>query len=549
MKKLLTLIIFSVMGYYSLQAQERFLDEVFDGVVVTENVTYGVNATLLYLPQTGEAVPQALLADIYEPAGDTMAQRPLVLVFHTGNFLPNVLNGQISGTMRDSAVVEICNRLARKGFVAASCDYRLGWNPLADNQPERALGLIQAAYRGIQDGKTAVRFFKKGAVDGGNPFRIDPNRITAWGHGTGGYLVLGMATLDNYLKIPQTTNGPGKFVLDTDGDGIPETPMVVPAFHGDVEGKVLTVTPMAAFGLPAGDTTNYPNHVLYYDGTEISSSYNLTVNIGGAIGDISWIDSNTNPIITVQSPYDIFAPYDDATLIVPTTGDPIVRVQGGLAIQRKMNELGRNDIFYDYVLDDDVTTLAKTNSETAGHEYLECLYPFIRPANSNGFDEGVVIDWWDPDAPAPGAGMNIPWNLLPHPSGGTFHEQGLILNENMSAEKARANIDEIMAYISPRMCIGLDLPCADMFSGVKDVTLEPSILSVSPNPASDYINIKVEDMTIERIQVVDMSGRLVKDEVVNDTQFSMQISGLNTGMYLVKAYLEKGVAATKIMVK
>lgn len=90
--------------------------------------------------------------------------------------------------------------------------------------------------------------------------------------------------------------------MDLNGDGIPETPMVVPAYHGDIEGKDLTIAPDGAFGLPAGDTTNYPNVVEY------SSDFNLCVNVGGALGDISWVDENTVPIITVQSAFDIFAP-------------------------------------------------------------------------------------------------------------------------------------------------------------------------------------------------------------------------------------------------
>ena len=263
MKRFYTLFTFIFLFCaVSMTAQERYLDEVFDNVTVTSDVTYGVNATVLFLPSVGEAVPIPLTMDIYEPEGDTEAARPLMLVFHTGNFLPNVTNGQISGTKTDSSAVEICTQLAKRGYVAASVTYRTGWNPLADNQPTRALGLIQAAYRGIQDGRTAIRFFRADAANDNN-YRIDTDRIAVWGNGTGGYLTLGLATLDSYDEIVNTTNGPAKFILDTDGDGIPETPMVVEAFHGDIEGKALTVVPFDGFGLTAGDTTNYPNHVEY----------------------------------------------------------------------------------------------------------------------------------------------------------------------------------------------------------------------------------------------------------------------------------------------
>jgi len=407
MKKLFTLI-FALCIVTLMNAQERYLDEVFTDVTVTTDVEYGVNATVLTLPQLGEAVPESLKLDIYEPTNDTAEDRPLVLVFHNGNFLPIVTNGQISGTKQDNSVVDICNSLARRGFVAASVDYRLGWNPFAETQPLRALGIIQAAYRGVQDGRNSVRYFRKTVAEDGNPYRINTEKVTAWGVGTGGYITLAMASLDDYDEITMTTNGPAKFLLDTDGDGAPETPMVFPPYHGDINGVAETVTPMEGFGLPAGDTTNYANYPTY------SSEINLTVNIAGALGDLGWLDENTKPIITVQSVNDMFAPYGDAVLSVPGQNLAVVQVQGG----------------------------------------------------NVGLDEGVVLNWWDPAGPSPAnsAGMGIPWNMLPHPSGGTFHDQGLVLNQDMSAEKSRANLTKVLGFVMPRAVVALDLPAKELFA-------------------------------------------------------------------------------------
>lgn len=152
-----------------------------------------------------------------------------------------------------------------------------------------------------------------------------------------------------------------------------------------------------------------------------------------------------------------------------------------------------NTIFNDYIFDDEVTAEARANSETAGHPYYEGLYPFINPPNSNGLDEGVVINWWEPGALSPPIlpdfPNGVPWNMLPHPSGGTFHDQGLLLNEGMSAEKSIANINKIMSYVTPRACVALDLPCADLYTSTKDIVLDPSIMTLSPNPASTSINI------------------------------------------------------------
>src|SRR6187401_2506643 len=83
-------------------AQSIFLEEVFDEVQVTKDQIYGVNATILAFQVYHEAVPQPLAMDVYEPVGDTAALRPLVIFWHTGNFLPYPQNGNIGGTRTDS---------------------------------------------------------------------------------------------------------------------------------------------------------------------------------------------------------------------------------------------------------------------------------------------------------------------------------------------------------------------------------------------------------------------------------------------------------------
>ena len=113
-------------------------------------------------------VAQPLVADVYTPVGDSNDARPLMLVFHTGNFLPFPANNGTGGTIKDSTVVEVCTRLAKRGYVAAAVDYRLGWNPIDPSQDIRKFFLINAAYRGVQDCRTAVRYFRKDVADGGN---------------------------------------------------------------------------------------------------------------------------------------------------------------------------------------------------------------------------------------------------------------------------------------------------------------------------------------------------------------------------------------------
>lgn len=560
MKKIFTLL-FSLAFTFLAEAQNtRYLDEIFTEVTVTSDIEYGVNATVLTLPQFGEAVPESLKLDIFQPVGDTETNRPLMLVFHNGNFLPIVTNGQISGHKLDNSVIDMCTSLAKRGYVAAAVDYRLGWNPFAETQPLRALGIIQAAYRGLQDGRNSIRYFRKTVAEDANPYGIDESKISVFGIGTGGYLGLAMGSLDDYLEILNTTNGPAKFILDVNEDGIPETPMIVEAFHGDINGVVETITPTDGFGLPAGDTTNYVNYPTY------SSEYNLTIHVGGALGDISWVDSSSTPIITVQSVFDQFAPYDDAVLSVPGQNLDVVRVQSGNVIHEKLEALGLNDIYNDYDLTIGIaataTAEAAANSVTADHDVFPALFPWIRPVNNFGLDEGVVLNWWDPNGATPlnSPAMGAPWNLVPHPTvnpvtmeAWSFHEQGQLLNENMSAEKSRTNRDLVLEFVLPRTCIVLDLPCKSEFepSSVDDNELASDLVSAFPNPTSNSLSVKAEQQRqMNTINIYNVDGKLVQTYTnLLATQKNIDVTDYTNGLHIMKVYFEDGVVTKKVMIQ
>ena len=214
-------------------AQTRYLDEVFSDVTVTSDIQYGTNVTVITALQGLPPAAQPLVLDLYEPTGDTETERPLLLYFHTGNFLPIYVNGSPQGTKTDSTAVEICTRYAKMGYVVASVDYRVGWNPTAATQSERTLQLIQAAYRGVQDSRTAVRFFRKTAAEDSNPHGIDTDKIGMIGEGTGGYITMASAGISSYNDIILDDMGAPitKFFYDP-GDGS-SIPMVVEAIHGD----------------------------------------------------------------------------------------------------------------------------------------------------------------------------------------------------------------------------------------------------------------------------------------------------------------------------
>ena len=522
MKKLNFLLLFFTMSFAAavgLKAQDGlYLEPQFD-VQVTSDITYGVNATILpvLFQQADEAIPRPLLMDVYEPVGDD-GNRPVMLVFHTGNFLPFPDNNGTGGTKTDSTVIELCTRLAQRGYVAAAVDYRKGWNPVDPSQDRRKFFLINAAYRGVQDARTAVRFMRLLAEDGDdqgnvNPFQIDPSKIGLWGVGTGGYVVAATATIDRYEEIVIP-----KFLIDL---GAGPVAMVTEGVNGNIFGTSVGQVPPVYPVLPAGDTLCYPNHVTYASGDTIPSDITVTVNNGGALGDISWIDENTQPWISFHTPLDAFAPYTTGTLRVPGTNDPddpsddfaVVEVSGSYDIQARMNELGNNDIFD--MLDPDLLDYSEVAD--ARNDGNNGLFPF---------PTGDPLD-------------SAPWDF--------YAADNPNADEPPMPERARMYWDTAMAYAGVRICLAMELGCN--LTDLSTVSpLEVNLLA-APNPSVDEIQISVApEYTIQAMELYDVGGRLMRTYFdVNNHQHTVYRNELSAGIYYLRVRLEEGVVFQKLL--
>ena len=423
-------------------AQTRYLDEVFSDVTVTSDIVYGTNITVLPALTSDPPAAQPLVLDLYEPAGDTETERPLLLYFHTGNFLPQYINQSGLGTKTDSCAVEICTRYAKMGYVVASVDYRLGYNPTAPTQVERTTQLIQAAYRGVQDSRTAVRFFRKSIVEDSNPYSVDGDVIGMIGEGTGGYISLASSTIEGYNDIILEDDGVtpiSKFWYDP-GDGS-FIPMVAESIHGDVDATTDGFLPASLGGIQLC----MANHVGY------SSDFNFQVNLGGALGDLNWLDEGDLPMVSVQCPHDPYAPYESAVLIVPGVNLPIVEVSGAQDIHEEINGYATNNnaVFAEAGLDD---TASENNYGWDG------LFPVLNSYSA----EGTPLEPFD----------SAPWQWWSEAAVGAYDDLAgtsilatqLSLNPTMGEAEAMGWLDQILDYNTPRMGLALGLVTADQIN-------------------------------------------------------------------------------------
>ncbi len=484
-----------------LSAQTRYVDEVFSSVDVTQNVLYGQNVTVLPALQGQPPALQPLIADVYEPTGDTLSARPLMLFVHTGNFLPRIINGSLVGTLRDSTVTEICTRLAKRGYVVASIDYRTGWNPLASTQTERTKLLLQAVYRAVQDGRTAVRYFRFDA-DNGNTFSIDPNRIGVMGEGSGGYVALAMATLNRLDEVQLD-----KFIDFTDPQN--PVPFVDTNILGNFEGL--------GNGAPIdtlGNTFNNPNHPGY------SSEISFCVNMGGALGDSSWLEGGEVPMVSFHCQSDPFAPYEIGTVVVPTTQANVVEVIGSKRVIERANDFGNQPDEW-FSINDDYTTRA---FQLHGNGY-EGLYTFVTASPEAG-----PWQWWNP-AEDTTANMDL-------------HNSGLLTNPGMSKAKAMLYLDTVFGYLSPRLAESF--ATADIEPTSVETLQANEGVSVYPNPVSNVMMV-ASKQNIESVKLFDLTGALV--ETINATSSIVEIKRADkpAGIYFVEVQTATSKQIVKVL--
>jgi len=227
----------AVLWTADLEGQTRYWDEVFSGVAVDSGVLFGANVNL-----AGQV--QLLRLDCYQPIGDASLKRPLLVWAHGGGF--------VAGNRSDLKAKAMCTAYAKRGYVAASVDYRYG---VADTT--NPVSYMESILRTVQDAKAAVRFFRKNA----SAYRVDTTRIFFGGSSAGGVTALLMAYWDQD-EIPKGLN--------------PEV--------GGLEGN--------------SGNSGY------------ASAVHAVLNCWGGIPDTSWIDAGEPPVAGFHGMLDQTVPYD-----------------------------------------------------------------------------------------------------------------------------------------------------------------------------------------------------------------------------------------------
>tara|TARA_B100000575_G_C23121730_1_gene649253 strand:+ start:1160 stop:2329 length:1170 start_codon:yes stop_codon:yes gene_type:complete len=286
MKKIVSIfLILLFLAPAFLKSRLRYKNEIFNDVIKTEDVIYG-NAPDIPFNFAFEWFTENidLTMDIYEANGDTATNRAVIIFMHPGAFF--------TGNNEVDDMVALSVTSAKKGYVAVSLSYRLGYNILS------SYSAIRAVYRSVQDASAAIRYLREHHIDYG----IDYDNIFIWGSSAGAFAGLHLSYIEDEDRLESTYG---------DGWADPDLGCI------DCEGNNLT----------------------HY------SKPNAVVSCWGAMLDINWIDEYDKiPLIMFHGSFDDVVPINSGYPF--TIGFTLPFVFGSNVIHNKLNTFNiKNELY------------------------------------------------------------------------------------------------------------------------------------------------------------------------------------------------------------
>ncbi len=478
MKYCLLILLFPL---FTMAQPCRYQIRMFSGFTKTANVQYAtapaINAPYLVESFTSN---QNLVVDIFQPNSDTAQKRALIIFAHSGGFL--------NGSKNNEDMQALCDSFAHRGYVTASMQYRLGFNPLSSNASERAV------WRGIQDASAAVRFFKQNA----GLYKIDTTKIFLWGSSAGAFMAMGLPFVDDTERPASTYSGSFRPNLGCK----------------DCSGNVFTHT----------------------------SSIAGTISCWGATGDTAWIKNNNNtPVLLFHGSGDATVPFAEG---YPFGLPTIAYVRGSQQINEQLN---RTSIYHEYypeiglgheywgtsngtfipagptVYWNDILTKAK--DFILGR--MTGLPACILPVSLSGFAANIVHEktnlYWNTSSE-----LNLVHIIVERSADGIiYHGLTTVLPKGNNGNGAYYTATDSHPYsgINYYRLKLVDFNGSFTYSDIVTVKTNPKAVLITqlyPNPVQNHLNIELQSAQRQNITVsiFDFTGKL----------FSTNFVKLNTGI-------------------
>jgi hypothetical protein len=384
-------------------------------------------------------------------------------------------------------MVAFCDSLARRGYVTASIEYRMGMNALS------AASSTRAVYRGIQDGRTAIRFLKESA----ETYGIDTNNIYLLGSSAGAYIAQHNYFMDlEEERPPETYDSPDLGCLDCSGNDFPH-----------------------------------------------SGKANGMVALWGALMDTNLIIStDTLPVFLAHGTADETVPFIYGSafgfeLFPPTYGSGPVAEQ--LAYYG-------NDAETYFVLGADHEFYGTDNGNWDGepNQYWDSVFNKVEKfaLNIHKPTAGFTITQFENVAmfvDTSKKSNSWVWDF----GDGTFSKE-----QNPSHEYDQPGVFTVIQFASNDL-ISWDTASGMAYSFVGINEIGKQTLKIYPNPVTDFLNIQNKSNGKMKVVITDISGKILFSFLLDSgTTKKLSMSHLEKGIYLLR-FRSSSVTVSKKVIK
>ncbi len=114
-------------------------------------------------------------------------------------------------------------------------------------------------------------------------------------------------------------------------------------------------------------------------------------------------------------------------------------------------------------------------------------------------------------------------------------------------------IDDIRIYDRPLTSQEVEELHSDtaVITSVNSIEGDASSINIHPNPANRYFNYDLsalKDARAKTIELIDVSGKSVKQQNLTETSGSVAVAGLPTGFYMLNFHFNEGVIRKKLLI-